>query len=124
LPILGLMVPCRLRIVVYPETSRSWTARGLEHDLAAEGRSVEAAIDAVMKIALAHIAYDRRHDREPLSAFMAAPRLYWAAFHSGTPLPVTMEVPWSAHGATGKIVTAIVQHHPAVRPFSGYARSA
>ena len=81
-------------------------------------------IDAVLKIALAHIAYDRRHDREPLSAFMAAPRLYWTAFHGGTPLPVTMEVPWSAHGSNGRIVTAVVQHHPAVRPFSAIARSA
>jgi hypothetical protein len=112
------MVPCRLRIVVYPETSRTWTARALEHDLAAEGRSIELAVDAVMKIALAHIAYDRRHDREPLSAFMAAPRLYWMAFLAGTPLPVAMDVPWTAHGAGGKIVAVLVQHHPAVRPFA------
>ena len=32
------MAPPRLRILVFPETHGTWTARGLEHDLAAEGR--------------------------------------------------------------------------------------
>ena len=63
------MAPPRLRILVFPETHGTWTARGLEHDLAAEGRTIEAAVDTLLKIARAHVAYDRRHNREPLSAF-------------------------------------------------------
>jgi hypothetical protein len=118
------VIPCRLRIVVYPETGRTWTARALEHDLAVEGRSVEAAVDGVMKIALAHIGYDRRHEREPLSAFTPAPRLYWTAFQAGTPLPITVDVPWSAEGAPGKIISALLHHHPAVLPFPAIARTA
>jgi hypothetical protein len=118
------VVPCGLRIVVYPESARTWTARGLEHDLAAEGRSIELATDAVLKIALAHVAYDRRHNREPLSAFAPAPRLYWTAFQAGSALPIVMEVPWSPHGGTARIITAMLPHHPAVRPFAAMARTA
>ena len=118
------MAPCRLRIVVFPESRRSWTARGLEHDLAAEGRSIEAAVDAVLKIALAHIAYDRRHRREPLSAFAPAPRLYWTAFKGGTALPLSVEVPWSGDGPPAEVSAAVVHQHPAIRPFQVIARSA
>jgi hypothetical protein len=70
----------RLRIVVYPESPKSWTARSLEHDIAVAGRTAEAAIDALVRIAEAHIAFDMRHGRQPLSAFTSAPRLYWNAF--------------------------------------------
>ena len=81
------MAPPRLRILVFPETHGTWTARGLEHDLAAEGRTIEAAVDTLLKIARAHAAYDRRHNREPLSAFAPAPQLYWTAFTGATRLP-------------------------------------
>ena len=118
------MVPCRLRIVVYPETHRTWTARALEHDLSVEGRTIESAIDSLLKIALAHAAYDRRHGREPLSGFMAAPRLYWTGFHAATILPISMEVAWSQNGAPGQIVTALLRHHPAVQPFAAVERTA
>lgn len=74
------MALARLSILVFPETTRTWTARSLEHDLAAGGRSAGAAIDTLVKIAQAHIAFDARHGREPLSAFRAAPQLYWNAF--------------------------------------------
>jgi len=70
----------RLRIVVYPDSPKSWTARSLEHDIAVAGRTAEAAIDSLVRIAEAHIAFDLRHGRQPLSAFSSAPRLYWNAF--------------------------------------------
>ena len=74
------MALTRLRIVVFPETTKSWTARCLEHDLEAAGRTAEAALDALFRVASAHMAYDVRHGRAPLSAFGAAPRSYWNAF--------------------------------------------
>ena len=74
------MALSQLRIVVFPDSPKAWTARSLEHDLAARGRTAEAAVDTLVRIAEAHIAYDKRHGRAPLSAFASAPRLYWNAF--------------------------------------------
>ena len=109
------MAACRLRIVVYPELHRTWTARALEHDFAAEARSIELAVDAVVKFALAHIAHDLRHGREALSAFAPAPARYWTAFEAGMPLPISMDVPWSKDGRVAHISTAVARRHPAAR---------
>ncbi|MEO7158735.1 MAG: hypothetical protein ABI039_14305 [Vicinamibacterales bacterium] len=81
-----------LRIVVFPETTKAWTARSLEHDLAAAGRTAEAAVDALVRMASAHIAYDLRHGHVPLSAFGAAPRAYWHAFAGSSSKPRPIEV--------------------------------
>lgn len=70
----------RLSIVVYPESTKAWTARSLERDITTVGRSPEAAVERLLGIAEAHIAFDTRHGREPLSSFTAAPQLYWRAF--------------------------------------------
>ena len=58
-----MMALARLRILVFPESSRIWTARALEHDLAGGGATMEAALDTVLKVARAHINYDLRHGR-------------------------------------------------------------
>ena len=70
----------RLSIVVFPESTKAWTARSLERDIAAGGRTPEAAVASLLSIAEAHIAFDTRHGRAPLSSFTAAPQLYWKAF--------------------------------------------
>jgi hypothetical protein len=108
------MGPNRLRIIVFPETPRTWIARGLEHDLAAGGRTIEAAIDTFMKIALAHIAYDERHHHQPLAAFAAAPRPYWEAFATATPLPVPMQINWLDDGTVPEVLAAVVLQDPAI----------
>jgi hypothetical protein len=110
------MPPCRLRIVVFPETRRIWTARALEHDLAAQGRTMEAAIDTLVRLIQAHVAYDRRHNRKPLSAFAAAPRAYWSAFNRAAELPIQMELDWQDTEMPARIVAAMVPDHPALRP--------
>lgn len=115
---------CRLRILVFPETHRTWTARALDHDLAAGGRTIQAAVDTLLKIARAHIAYDLRHNREPLSAFAAAPPLYWNAFRRATQLPIPMHLDWSETGAPPQIVAAVVSQNPAIRPLPPVARTA
>ena len=114
----------RLRILVFPETHRTWTARGLEHDLAAEGRTMEAAVDTLVKMARAHIAYDRRHNGKPLSAFAAAPQLYWNAFTRATRLPIPAELQSSQGDIATEIVAAVVPEHPGIRSLPPVARTA
>jgi len=118
------MAPPRLRILVFPETHGTWTARGLEHDLAAEGRTIEAAVDTLLRIAGAHVAYDRRHNREPLSAFAPAPERYWMAFNGAARLPVPVEVDWNENGRPITIVAAVAAEHPGIRRLTPIARSA
>jgi hypothetical protein len=106
----------RLRIVVFPETTKAWTARSLEHDLEAVGRTAEAALDALVRVASAHIAFDIRHGRAPLSAFGAAPRSYWNAFAGASmskkPLELLRTEP---HGPFHCSVT-VTKDNPAIRP--------
>lgn len=105
-----------LRIVVFPETRRSWTARGLDHDLSAEGRTIEAALDTLLRITRAHIAFDLRHNCEPLSAFATAPRAYWEAFAGGRRLTIPTALDWTDVGSPPQIIAAVVSKHPAIRP--------
>ena len=110
------MASTRLRIVVFPETKKSWTARSLEHDLEAVGHTAEAALDALVRVASAHIAFDIRHGREPLSAFGAAPPSYWSAFSGASIRTKPMEVVRTeSHGAFSCSVT-VTQTNPAIRP--------
>jgi len=118
------MAPPRLRILVFPQTRGTWTARGLEHDLAADGRSIEAAVDTLLKIARAHIAFDRRHNREPLSAFAPAPPLYWTAFSGAERLPAPIELDFSETGRPMQIVAAVVSQHPGIRKLPPIAQTA
>jgi hypothetical protein len=114
----------RLRVVVFPETSRTWTARMLEHDLTGGGRSVEEALDALLKIARAHIAFDRRHGRQPLTAFAAAPRLYWNAFAEGTRTTAPTRIEWRESGEPTPVVAATLREHPVFIPANPRVRPA
>jgi hypothetical protein len=106
------MTRSRLRIIVFPETGgKTWTARALEHDIAAQGGSLEAAVDTLLKIARAHIAYDKRHNRTPLSAFGTAPRLYWSAFHAARQLTSPTFLA-AADPSMPEVITAVVTQHP------------
>ena len=107
------VVHSRLKIIVFPDSLKAWTARSLEHDLAARGPTAEAAIDTLIKIAEAHIAFDTRHGRLPLSAFTSAPRLYWNAFaqaEKSTPV----EVRRPENDGTLHCVVRMVAEHPII----------
>ena len=106
----------RLSIVAFPESRLQCTARCLEYDLSATGRTIELAVDALTKMIRAHIDYDRRHDREPLSAFTSAPRPYWEAFRRGTRQWVVEEPSWFRNNTPTQIDVAVVPQHPAIRP--------
>jgi hypothetical protein len=114
---------CRLTVLVVPEIHGTWTARALEHDLTAEGRSIEAAVNLLVNIAHAHIAYDRRHNREPLSAFAPAPRLYWKAFERAPRLPIEMAHD-QTHGIRTHVTVAVAPEHPALIRLPHIARTA
>jgi hypothetical protein len=109
------MALSRLRVLVFPDTSCTWTARSLEHDLAAAGSSVEAALDTLLKIARAHVAYDLRHGREPLSAFAPAPQLYWSAFAGATRIPIPIELTCHESGTPTCVFAATLPEHPILR---------
>jgi hypothetical protein len=118
------MARWRLRVLVFPETGRRWTARALEHDISCEGRTIEAAVDSLTKLARAHIAYDHRHNRIPLSAFVAAPEIYWSAFASGTQLPPMADLDSPGNGASLQIVAAVVKQRPGVSGLVPVGRTA
>jgi hypothetical protein len=105
----------QLRIVVFPETTKAWGARSLEHDLAAVGRTAEAALDALVRIASAHIAYDCRHGRAPLSAFAAAPRSYWNAYAGAAKAARPMEITRSEPQGQLSCLVSVTRENPAMR---------
>lgn len=108
----------RLRIVVFPETTKAWTARSLEHDLASTGRTKESAIDSLVRIASAHIAYDIRHGREPLSAFGAAPRQYWRAFAGASVESRPIELLRTEPQGPFSCLVSVARENPALRPLA------
>lgn len=77
-----------LQLVVYQEAADVWVARGLQHDLMAEARSIGAAVRALVQLIQAHTAAALRHDQTPLAIFRAATQGYWNAFATGTAVPL------------------------------------
>lgn len=107
------MCPDHLSVLVFAETGRHWTARALEHDIAVQGRSVEGAVDALAKIVRAHVAFDLRHNRQPLSAFPPAPRLYWNAFRDATRQAPARELDCGVIEGAPRLVMATIDRNPA-----------
>ena len=113
----------RLSVLTYPE-SRVWnTARCMEHDVMATGRTEELAVDALVKMLQAHIDFDTRHKRLPLSAFAPAPRLYREAFAESSRTWTFDGPTWSA-GTPIRIDVAVVPQKPVVRTFAQLSRTA
>jgi hypothetical protein len=113
-PISVLMVLSRLTVVVFPELGGWWIARSLERDIAATGRTPEAALDSVLKIAQAHIMFDVRHGREPLSAFAPAPRPYWKAFLAADRSGQEAELRDPERDRVIRVIAARLACHPAL----------
>ena len=108
-----------LHVVLFQNMPGVWTARGLEHDMMSEARTIGQALRAMISLVDAHSAYDRRHRRAPLSAFGAAPQSCWNAFTSGT--PVTLSQLGIDNPAGCQIVAAIArrQARPIPQPAVG-----
>jgi hypothetical protein len=58
----------------------------------------------------AHVDFDRRHGRAPLSPFPAAPSRYWQAFERAQPLAVRIES--SSEPLFGPIMIAVSSEDP------------
>jgi hypothetical protein len=108
------MVLSRLTVVVFPESSRWWIARSLERDIAAAGRTAESALDSIVKIAQAHVVFDVRHGREPLSAFAPAPRQYWKAFLAADRSGQEAELRDPERDRVIRVIAARLASHPAI----------
>jgi|SRR5579862_7462010 hypothetical protein len=83
------MTANRLRLVIFQDAPGLWHARGLEHDLAAEGSTIGQAVRALARMMRVHADYDMRHHHPPLVAFPPSAQRYWNAFASGTAVPLT-----------------------------------
>ena len=83
---------------------------------------MELAVDTVLRMARAHIAFDERHRRTPLSAFAPAPRLYWNAFEQASERPIVTDVNWSNRQT--RIVVAAVPQNPAIRTMPAHRLTA
>lgn len=101
-----------LRLLVFPETGGHWTARALEHDIAVQARSCDNAVDALIKIIRAHVEFDVRHNRAPLSGFSPAPRVYWSAFRFASRIAPVREVDIHAADWLRRLVVAVADQSP------------
>jgi hypothetical protein len=97
-----------------------WVARGLEHDLAVEGRSLESVVESIHRLVNAHADFDRRHGRQPLSPFPAAPSRYWQAFERAQPLPLRIE---GAHDPYFGPITIAVSSEDPIEPAQSNQRA-
>ena len=84
---------------------------------------MEAALDTVLKVARAHINYDLRHGRHPLSAFAAAPRLYWEAFAGATRVDIRVGLAGEETDASMRVIAATLPQHPIVTLYCDRVRT-
>ena len=84
------MTAKRLRVVIFQDAPGVWHARGLEHDLSAEGSTIGQAVRTLARMMQVHADYDVRHQHPPLVAFPASAQRYWNAFATGTAVPLGM----------------------------------
>lgn len=98
------MTAQRLRLVIFQDEPGLWLARGLEHDLTAEGSTIGQAIRSIARFVQAHSEFDLRHNHLPLSAFPPAAQTYWNAYAAGTtvqlePLGIVPPAGWEIQAA-------------------------
>src|SRR6266542_2500761 len=71
-----------LKVIYLPE-GNAWVAQCLEHDIAAQGKTLPEAEDAFRRTLLAQVVLDIRKGREPLEDIKAAPKMYWRKWDEG-----------------------------------------
>src|SRR5215467_3369552 len=75
-----------LTVLLFEEITGVWVAQVIEKDIAAHGPSMEAAFVAVQAVVQAHVNFDTRHHREPLSLLAPAPEPYRQALEHAQPV--------------------------------------
>ncbi len=106
----------KLTIVLFKEGTAegtAWVAQCLEHDIAAQGDTIDEALDAFEAVLTGQIIADHEAGREPLSGIAPAPDYYFEHFRrahplaEATPFRISDGVPPSWRGAV----------HPQLRVF-------
>jgi Fe-S-cluster formation regulator IscX/YfhJ len=59
----------------------SWVAQCLEHDLAAQGKTINETLKRWLCTACAHLDEDNKRGNEPFSGLDAAPAYYWTLWN-------------------------------------------
>ena len=77
-----------LNVLVFEDAPGRWVAQVLEKDMTAHGPNEYAALAAVQLVLQAHVNFDTRHNKTPLSRLKPAPDVYWRAYRTAKPLPI------------------------------------
>jgi hypothetical protein len=106
-----MSVPQPLRVLMFQDLPGHWAARCLEHNVTVEGRSFEIVLERILQVIFAHIDFDRRHGRKPLSTFPASPRHYFDAFPKARPVHrVTRST--DPQQVFGVVLVSVSDHRP------------
>lgn len=70
----------------------TWVAQCLEHDVAAQGDSIDEALENFGAVFAGHVMLDVRDGREPLTLIPQAPKVYWDRFGKGERLAKTLPI--------------------------------
>ncbi len=79
-----------LRVVIFREGDQ-WVAQVLEKDMSAHGPTEYAALAAVQLVLQAHVNFDTRQKRSPLSMLSRAPEAFWRAYEKADPLSLSSD---------------------------------
>lgn len=77
---------------------RAWVAQGLQHDIAAQGDTIEEALERFKRVLASEARFDLRNGQEPLAEVPPAPQSLWDIWATSEPLkrdlgPVQMSSP-------------------------------
>lgn len=78
--------------VVYLREGDSWIAQCLEHDIAAQGKTLPDVEEAFRRTVVGQIMLDLRKGREPFEGIKPAPKMYWRKFDEGLRLGVDSRI--------------------------------
>lgn len=70
----------------------TWVAQCLEHDVAAQGDTIDEALDNFGAVFAGHVVLDLREGREPLVDVPQAPVEYWTRYKQGQKLAKTLPI--------------------------------
>lgn len=78
--------------VLLLKEGETWVAQCLEHDVAAQGDSIDEALDNFGAVFAGHVTLDVKEGREPLADVPQAPSLYWEHYKKGQRLDKTLPI--------------------------------
>ena len=79
---------CKFDVVLIRDRkSHGFTAQVLQHDIAAQGKTIEEALEALMFTISAEIARHHQLEKMPFELIKEAPSRYWDLHHQAIDLP-------------------------------------